>query len=101
MALAAVHMDPDTFRVLGVWLSEHDSSYVHTSNTARAKQLARETMSEKGPVPTWDEWCRQLAERWPVAVMWQAVPRKDGEEARHVLARVLATEAVNRRAAEE
>jgi hypothetical protein len=100
MALVAVHLDPDTYEVLGVWLSPTESSYLRTPGRLAAQQTGSEIVSAKGPAATWDEWCRRLSERRGVSAVWRAEPRNNGEEARHVLARVVAQEAVNRRSSE-
>lgn len=100
MALAAVHLDPDTFQVLGVWLSPGSSAYLSSAKSAHAHQLGTELMAQKGRRVSWDEWCRHLASRRVTVAMWIDVPRNDGEEPRHVLARVVAQEAVSRRSSE-
>jgi hypothetical protein len=97
---AAVHIHPDTLRVVGVWLSPTRSAYLNTRDGGRAKTVGRETMRDKGRAVTWDEWVTFLSETWPSVARWQAIERNDGEEPRHVLARAVATEAVNRRDAE-
>lgn len=97
MPLALVHMDPDTFKVLGVWLSPKQFAYLRTRDGGAARQLGKDVVLARGSAPTWDEWARRLAERRPSSVMWQAIPRRDGEEPRHVLARAVAEEAVHNR----
>ena len=97
MPLAAVHVHPESYRVLGVWLSPTRFSYLRTKDGGEARTLGREVMASRGPAPTWDEWVRHLADRTPTVALWLAVPRNDGEEPRHVLARSVAQEAVDRR----
>lgn len=97
MPLALVHIHPDTLQVLGVWLSPTRSAYLRTKDGGAARTLGRQIMDARGSAPTWDEWCQHLAEKTPTVVMWQAIPRNDGEEPRHVLARAVALEAVERR----
>lgn len=101
MALVAVHLDPDTFRVLGVWLDPETSAYLTVPGKAATQVIGREIISAKGRGITWDEWCRRLQERRTISAVWVATPRHDGEEARHVLARVVAQESVNKRSAEQ
>ncbi len=97
MPLAIVHMDPDSLQVLGVWLSPKKYAYLRTKDGGTAQTLGREIMAARGPAPSWDEWAMHLAEKTPTVAAWQAIPRKDGEETRHVLARAVALEAVQRR----
>lgn len=97
MVLALVHMDPDTFAVLGVWLDPERSAYLRTADGGQARTLGSEIMAEKGSAPTWDEWAEHLADSIPTVAMFQAIDRRDGEEPRHVLARAVAMEAVGRR----
>lgn len=97
MPLALVHIDPDSLQVLGVWLGPDRFAYLRTKDGGAAQTLGRELMDARGPAPTWDEWAMHLAERTPTVAAWQAVPRKDGEEPRHVLARAVAQEAVGKR----
>jgi hypothetical protein len=101
MALVAVHLDPDTFQVLGVWLNPETSAYLNVPNKQSSQDTGREIVGSKGRGVTWDQWCRRLAERRSISAQWVATPRHDGEEARHVLARVVAEEAVNKRVAEQ
>lgn len=101
MALVAVHLDPDTLAVMGVWLNPETSAYLSVPGKQSAQDIGREIIGAKGSGVTWDEWCRRLAERHNISVQWVATPRHDGEEARHVLARVVAEEAVNKRVAEQ
>lgn len=98
MPLALVHIDPDSLQVLGVWLDSTRCAYLRTQHGGAAQTLGRSIMDARGPAPTWDEWARHLAEKTPTVAAWQAIPRNDGEEPRHVLARAVAQEAVaNRR----
>lgn len=101
MALAAVHLDPDTFHVLGVWLSPTVSAYLSVPGRESAQDTGRAVISAMGSRVSWDEWCRRLAERRTISAQWMATPVHDGEEARHVLARVVAQEAVNKRASQQ
>lgn len=100
MALVAVHLDPDTFQVLGVWLSPTQSAYLNSVKSSSAMDIGNEVMKQKGRGITWDDWCRQLASRRVTVAMWADIARADHEEPRHVLARAVATEAVNKRASE-
>jgi hypothetical protein len=95
--LALVHMDPDTLAVLGVWLSPKSSAYLRTLDGGHGQTVGASIMAQKGPAPTWNEWCEHLAESTPTVAKFQAVPRRNGEEPRHVLARAVALEAVHRR----
>lgn len=97
MPLALVHIDPDTLQVLGVWINPTDCAYLRTKDGGAARTLGQEIMARKGEAPTWDEWAEHLAYRTPTVAAWQAIPRNDGEETRHVLARAVALEAVVRR----
>lgn len=98
MPLALVHLHPDNFSVLGVWLSQDRCAYLRTRDGGEARSIGQEIMSRRGPAPTWDEWAEHLADSRPVDAMWQAIQRRNGEEPRHVLARAVALEAVARRA---
>lgn len=97
MPLALVHMDPDSFAVLGVWLSPTKSAYLRTKDGGAARTTGQEIMDERGPAPTWEEWVHHLEEATPTVALFKAVARVDGEEPRHVLARAVADEAVHRR----
>jgi hypothetical protein len=97
MPLALVHVHPDTLQVLGVWLSPKKYAYLRTKDGGEAQTLGRSIMAARGPAPTWDQWARHLAEKTPTVVAWQAIQRNNGEEVRHVLARAVALEAVQRR----
>jgi hypothetical protein len=101
MPLALVHMHPDTYKVLGVWLSPNRFAYLHTKDGGAARTLGQEIMAARGSAPTWDEWARHLSEKTPTVALWQAIPRSNGEEARHVLARAVALEAVEERKRKE
>lgn len=97
MPLALVHIDPDSLTVQGVWLSSDDSAYLRTAQGGTARTVGRDIIADRGPSPTWDEWAQTLAQRTPTRALWRAIPRHDGEEARHVLARAVALEAVETR----
>lgn len=97
MSLALVHIHPDDLTVLGVWLSPTSSAYLRTKDGGAARTLGHQIMDSRGSGPTWNEWARHLSEKTPTVAVWQAVPRSDGEEPRHVLARAVAQEAVARR----
>lgn len=97
MPLALVHIDPDSLQVQGVWLSPTQSAYLRTPAGGAAQTLGREIMADRGPTPTWDEWATYLAQRTPTVALWRALPRSDGEEPRHVLARAVAMESVENR----
>lgn len=101
MPTALVHMDPDNFHVLGVWLTFDQSAYLRTSDGGAARSLGRETMDNRGSAPSWEEWADYLTEARTTDAMWQRVPRKNGESAGQVLARVVAQEAVSRRNADQ
>lgn len=100
MALVAVHLDPESFQVLGVWLDPDTSAYLSVPGKQSAQDIGREIVGAKGRGVTWDAWCRRLAERRNISAQWVSAPRHNGEEARHVLARVVAEEAVNKRSSE-
>ncbi|MFA7264889.1 MAG: hypothetical protein WC054_01015 [Candidatus Nanopelagicales bacterium] len=97
MPLALVHVHPDSNKVLGVWLSPTSSAYLRTKDGGEARTLGASIMESRGSAPTWDEWARHLAQRTPTVALWRAIPRKTGEEPRHVLARAVALEAVENR----
>lgn len=101
MPLALVHIDPDSLKVQGVWLSPTKRAYLRTQSGRAAETIGRDAMAGRGPSPTWDEWCEYLSQRTPTVALWRAIPRNHGEEARHVLARAVAMEAVENRRSRE
>jgi hypothetical protein len=95
--LALVHVDPDEWTVQGVWLSPTSRAYLRTASGLKSESIGQEVMASRGSGPSWDEWCEHLAQRTPTVALWRAIPRNHGEEARHVLARAVAMEAVENR----
>ncbi len=101
MPRALVHLHPESGRVLGVWLDPFRSAYLNTRDSGYAKTVGADVVDNKKAAISWDDYVDLLAEQWPSVAIWQSVPRADGEEPRHVLARMVATEAVEQREREE
>lgn len=81
MSKIAVHIDPDTEKILGVWTQDSSGLKSYYPQPYQ-RQLGADKMldfvdHQKNDPPetqaTWDMWCDQLAGRTPVDIWWESI----------------------------
>jgi hypothetical protein len=87
MSLIAIHVDPTTKKVVGVWMDVNGVPTSHYQGSDYQKQLGLSYMQSqiRG---SWDDWVTRLTQQTPVTVWWEKAKAKPKETVQQAFERI-------------